>query len=106
MRLGGARIQVEAQTRKDMEGKKVQMRTLVGDSYSELITSAVVVVDMAATCARVTSDIAHIQTVFTDLQRALSAGPASRRDLHSNLSSQQGRLHGTRFSTIVQVFFT
>ena len=87
-------MQVENQTRKDIDGKKLQLRQTVGQSYHELITSADMIQSMADECKNVVDDLSRIRGVFSDLANALTTTRASPAAQQQGMSGTQLELYG------------
>jgi Vps51/Vps67 len=89
-------MQVENQTRRDIDGKKVQLRQTVGQSYHELITSADMIKKMSDECKNVVDDLASIRGVFADLAKALTTTRATPAAQQQGMSDAQLELYGTQ----------
>jgi hypothetical protein len=87
-------MQVENQTRKDIDGKKLQLRQTVGQSYHELITAASIIQTMADECKTVVDDLASIRGVFADLAKALTATRTTPAAQQQGMSDAQLELYG------------
>ncbi|KAJ7532479.1 hypothetical protein O6H91_13G005300 [Diphasiastrum complanatum] len=68
---------VEAQTRKEIEAKKEELRQLVGASYRDLIDSADSILQMKKSCELVTENIQKMEEGFQFLKRNVTTVPAS-----------------------------
>jgi conserved oligomeric Golgi complex subunit 1 len=86
-------VQVETQTRNDIEDKKIQLRRLVGDSYCDLISSADTIQAMATCCKTVLDDIAHIREEFSNLAKNLS-DTGHETSTRPYMSAKQLELYG------------
>lgn len=86
--------QVENQTRKDIDGKKLQLRQTVGQSYHELITSADMIKSMSDECSNVVDDLSSIRGVFADLAKALTTTRAAPTATQHGMSDAQLELYG------------
>ena len=88
-------LQVEAQTRHDIDKKKLQLRQMVGDSYHELITSANMIQTMADNCKSVADDLSQIRGVFRDLALDLTSNGATAKSQRPGMTAAQLELYGT-----------
>ena len=89
-------MQVENQTRRDIDGKKLQLRQTVGQSYHELITSADMIQSMADECKSVVDDLASIRGIFEGLATTLTATRAAPAAQQQGMSAAQLELYGAR----------
>lgn len=100
-------MQVESQTRHDIDKKKFQLRQTVGDSYHELISSANLIQTMADNCKSVADDLDHIRGVFRDLARDLTSNNDSAKSEKRGMTESQLQLYGTslqRFWSLIHTF--
>uniref|UniRef100_A0A061S2P7 Conserved oligomeric Golgi complex subunit 1 n=1 Tax=Tetraselmis sp. GSL018 TaxID=582737 RepID=A0A061S2P7_9CHLO len=65
--------QIEKTTKKEIEHKKQSLRTLVGDSYRELISSADKIICMSSDCKEVLSNINSMQASFKSLEQSVTS---------------------------------
>ena len=63
--------EVEANTRREIEEKKEELRQLVGASYRDLIESADSIAEMKNSCENVALNIHRIQSDFASLKERL-----------------------------------
>eukprot|EP00873_Tetraselmis_striata_P033583 jgi/Tetstr1/453847/TSEL_004008.t1 len=82
---------VESNTRRDIEGKKVALRQLVGDSYRDLIASADTIMQMADACNTVVRNIGQMQGSFAKLSRC--ATHTDNADIEPEHSGNRKELH-------------
>lgn len=52
---------IEARTRKEIEQKSTQLRTLVGDSYMQMVESADKIVAISENCSKILANVAALQ---------------------------------------------
>ncbi|KAI5081996.1 hypothetical protein GOP47_0001739 [Adiantum capillus-veneris] len=64
--------EVEANTRKEIEEKKEELRQLVGASYRDLIESADSIANMKNSCHNVALNIQHMESGFASLKHSLA----------------------------------
>eukprot|EP00250_Pteridium_aquilinum_P019701 c24540_g1_i1 orf=595-3981(-) len=64
--------EVEANTRKEIEEKKEELRQLVGASYRDLIESADSIANMKNSCHNVALNIQHMELGFASLKHSLA----------------------------------
>lgn len=64
--------EVEANTRKEIEEKKEELRQLVGASYRDLIESADSIANMKNSCHNVALNIQHMELGFASLKESLA----------------------------------
>eukprot|EP00892_Ulva_mutabilis_P009475 jgi/Ulvmu1/68/UM001_0071.1 len=94
---------VESQTRHDIDKKKLQLRQMVGESYTELITSANMIQTMADNCKSVADDLSQIRGVFGDLARDLTSNHAAATTQKRGMTTSQLELYaiGSRVKFLV-----
>ncbi|KAK9806237.1 hypothetical protein WJX72_006789 [[Myrmecia] bisecta] len=94
--------EVETKTRTEIEGKKQQLRLLVGDAYRDLISSADKILEMTHCCDRVVENTTQMQGGFANLANSIMASRNSK-DHRTDKSKQREELYaiGSRIKYLV-----
>lgn len=79
---------MEAQTKKEIDEKKEELRQLVGKSYRDLIESADSIISMKSSCESIESNLSAIESAVDSLSS--SENPS----LSSNLNSARVKIYG------------
>ncbi|WAR00774.1 COG1-like protein, partial [Mya arenaria] len=88
---------IEKRTRADIERKKEDLRTMVGERYRDLIEAADTIADMKNSALNVMSTIGRIEGLCADLRSAQlapnSGGPARKKQELDNRRKEEARFH-------------
>ncbi|KAH7316330.1 hypothetical protein KP509_21G088700 [Ceratopteris richardii] len=99
--------EVEANTRKEIEEKKEELRQLVGASYRDLIESADSIANMKKSCHNVALNIQNMESAFASLKHSLAVPHPPSTPQHMDVEKKKReKLYGIgcRVKYVVDTF--